>query len=287
MPKVNLIIIFLLTLFLPSCNWFSKEEPLKTEPTIEFKVKFLDENKNPISVNYSLEIYNNISNQFMPSKSGVSGNTYTILSSNAQINKVYQLTYVDSDHYPKKEIIRTSYSNYLNTFSFNPEYRKGKIDITFVGGLELDKENQIILNISSTNGSIKRISVCFDYSLKIIYAKPKNDFILCDYYWVNYSIYPHNNSKFDLPSGEYKCLSDDYIEKCNRVEYNKCFSEEMKIPESLRKKSIKCFNIGKTITDYYELPILIKTMPLMMEGDYLTVYLLDQYQNIFKFRKLW
>jgi len=165
---------------------------------------------------------------------------------------------------------------------FEEKDRKGKVNVDFIGYLELDKDNLIILNISTDEGSIKRASICFDYSMRIIDINLRDNFIPC--YWVNHSYYPHNNSAYILPKGEYRCLENNYIEKCDRIENGKCFSV-MEIPETLRKKASKCFKLGKDIhNDGYSVSILVKTMPFMKE-EYISLFVIDEEENIFSFTK--
>jgi len=265
MFKNKLISILILILLISGCN--KKIEP-KPEPTIEFKVKFLEEG-NPISAFYSLETYNNASNSFNVLKQGKTENTYTILANSAPFG-TYKLTYWTESHYEKSLIIPKQKTDYLNTINLEENDRKGKVKIKIGDNLEKDRENYIIINISSEEGTIKEPSICFDYSSRIITLKPKDDFIICN--WVNYSYYPHNNSKYYLQRGVYKC--GEYIETCDRLEINKCYKDQIQT----KIKAKKCFKIGIDIETNLLYPILAKTMPFFKE-EYIKVYLIDKAGN--------
>lgn len=273
--------ILILMLFLIGCH----SPPDKIIPTFEIKAKFLDEYNNPISVNYTLDIYNNVTNSWNTIKTGYSGNSYTIISEKQEVGQIYSVSYFNSEHYPKKEVIDTN-ADYLRELSFGSNDRKAKINLSFEGILGYDMENEVYLDVNLTNGSIRGLSLCFDYSLRIIYAKLKSEYIMCDTSWVNYSYAPRN-VKYDLTNNLNRCISDGTLVNCDYIDRYKCKPKDIMVPDQLKKKASKCYYLGKDLTSDYRIPLLVKTMPIRMPSDYLTIYLIDEENNMFNATLLW
>lgn len=252
---------------------------IKQEPPIEFKIKLLSYEQVPISGNYTLEIYNNISNQFAPYREGNLDSSYNVIS-NIKKNNVYRLTYWSDGYYKKDIILKYRNSDYLDTLAFEKKDKKSPLNITIEAPI-FPGSNEVILKITPLSGSVKAPIICSDNSMRIIDVQPKYDYIAGAIY--NWSKYPHNDSVYDLPKNNY--YVNGYLTICDKADWHKCYPARIDVPEQLKRRAVRCFRTVKDIEEEYSIPLVIRAMEYL-GGDYIQFYIIDKEGNMFNYTKL-
>lgn len=269
-------------------GWFSKEIKQEEKKVITIKARLWEESTQQyVSGYYSLRDYYA---SYSVIREGQLDSKWNELSNIPQ-NKTFAFFYWNDDYYPNADFFAKSWSFKNFTISgkgmgtLEKDFKKGKISVKSEGILEKEKINNITLNVTAVNGSVKRLSFCIYHTLGIISIKNPSMTIECNGYWHNwtYDLEGNKINLTDISENLYWCANLNRVEYCSKTYENICYVPTMNTPRRLIDKVDLCFYTGKTLKENnsYLLPLEIKTMKYFSETDYLEVYVLDQELQIY------
>lgn len=143
----------------------------------------------------------------------------------------------------------------------------GTIDINFIRGDLLSKNNDLHLNLTAVDGSFKKLGICFSWTAGIIEAKLESDIVTCkEGVWKNNS----------LPPETYLCGTDQY-QICKSVQFNRCTLKDMVDPERFENKVDSCVHTGVDLQEgeQAEIKVKIKTIDNKNDMDFVELIFFD------------
>ena len=277
---VMLIIIILvvgavLLIYFNKDKWFKKQEKKneeETEKVISVFARVYDSALNKyVKANFTFEADGQIL------KSGELEPTFNQFD-NLPINKTFTLCFWNGDNYRSCDIYDRSYSFRNLTLDdgiFENTARKGKINITSLNPLEKDRAYKLIFNISSKDGTLKRLSVCTFHTTGIIYVALPDSKVECNMGWNNYT-FDVNGNKINLTNNFYYCESQQRFEYCSKKIDNDCIIPNLNVPSRLKDAADQCFYTGQYLqNNNYILELETKTMKYIDGRDYIRLFIVD------------
>lgn len=120
----------------------------------------------------------------------------------------------------------------------------GKLDIDLIRSQINNPEGKIIFNVTAKNGDYQKIGTCIKWTAGFINIKPLENYLYCEGgVWKSFKYYDAVSNTYDyLPKNHFIC--GNKIEKCSRVEGNKCTPIEVKTPNRFIGKVDECYYFG-------------------------------------------
>ena len=280
---VGIIIIFIIlasvgiAIYLLVLHQKAVEPEIEPEPTISFFVQVFDVAKsNYTKANYSIEYNQQVYKQGFLGDFDKIDNPMINEISNLPKNETLMIYTWSSDFYTSRILINRAMENRTIQIQKEPYMRKGKVNISIMGGIKENSVNKIIINVTVANGSIRTPTICLGYH-GFTYLKSEEGFyVTCRSGWQNStSKHPINDSFGYLPENYFYCQNTEEIVHCQKIDNYSCLPLAIEIPEDFSRKVDWCYSTGETFTsESFLFPIEIKATSIN-ELTYLKVFLSD------------